>query len=95
MTEETYSVEETMDFIKYAGALVTELKGHKADDGKIDSEEIFETLKSTVPEAVAAVVGSWHLPKELGNLDSEEMQLLSSAAMPVIFDLVGLFLPQK
>jgi hypothetical protein len=86
-------IEETKDVIEYAGAVVDKLTEHKADDGKIDGAEITSTLVSTVPAGVRAVAGSGDIKEELakGNLSDEEKDELLALAMPVLMNLIGLF----
>lgn len=89
--KEKIGIEESMDIIKYADALLDELAKHKADDGKIDTQEVFQTLSATAPEAVNAVVGSWSVPKELADLDAAESSKLLEASFPLVLKLVGMF----
>jgi len=89
--EKKTGIEESMDVIKFADALLDELGKHKADDGKIDTTEVFQTVGATMDEAVRAVVGSWKIGDELKDLDEDERKQLLDTSWPVVMKLIGLF----
>jgi len=91
--KDQYPIDDSLDVIKYAGAVVKGLAEAKADDGKIDSGEVIGVATATLPEATSAVIGSWNVPKELGELSDQEKNQLLAAGMPVILELVKLFAP--
>lgn len=92
MEEKKYGIDETMDLVEYAAKVVKSLKAHKSDDGKIDGAEIASTLVSSAPAAVSALVGSSDISEELKDLSSEERDKLVAACLPVVQDLVSLFI---
>lgn len=91
--EQEHGIEESLDMVRYAGAVVKQLTEHKADDGKIDWGEVIQTAVSTMPEGAAAVLGSWNIPAELSDLDAEEKDRLLAEGLPVLMALAKLFLP--
>lgn len=91
MQENKYGIEETMDLVEFADKLVSSLKAHKDDDGKIDGAEIASTLVSSAPAAISAMVGASDISAELKDLTDEERQKLIAAVMPVLQNLVGMF----
>jgi len=90
---EQYGIDETMDLVEFAAKIVGSLAGHKADDGKIDGAEIASTLVTSTPAGISAMVGAGDISAELKDLDDAEREKLLGAAMPVLMELVKMFVP--
>lgn len=88
-----HGINECMDVVNYAEALVAQLHAKKADDGKIDGAEIAGALTTTAPAGIKAIWGAGDIPAELGDLSDEEKEKLVNKAMPVLINLVKLFVP--
>lgn len=96
MTEENkFGIKESLDVVAFADVLVKKLHEKKADDGKIDGTEIGTALATSAPEAIKAIWGAGSVSKELGELSEEEKNQLLDKAMPVLLNLVHLFVPAK
>ena len=88
-------ISESLDVINYADALVKGLAANRNAAGQIDTADVVKTVIQTSPDAIKAVVGSWDIPKEVGDLDETEKKQLLDAAMALVFSVVGLFVPAK
>ena len=84
-------IDETMDVVKFADAVVNDIEEHIGDDGKIDTLELTETVIGNIPEAVRAWVGKDKISDELKDLDKDEAIIIATESAKVIQKLVKLF----
>lgn len=86
-------VKESMEVLDFALSVVEELKGHMADDGKLDMMEVGQALMANVPEAVRAVLGADEVPEEVSGASEEEQKLLLEKAGKLAAAVVALVAP--
>jgi hypothetical protein len=70
-------IENTVNFVKFGAALAVAIKAAKAD-GKIDVADI-ALLFPVVPMVGPMITGAGQVPKELGDLDDDELNQLIAA----------------
>jgi len=93
MTEK-YGIQECKDVMVYVRAVIEQMKIAKADDGKIDKQEMLNGAAATVEEAARAAWGSWNIGKELGDLNDQERQELFTQSWDIIMSLIEVFMPK-
>ena len=80
------TIEQTMDLIKFADILISEIEKAMAD-GSITVEEFKKILVANSSSAFHAVWNSWRVDDELLNLSEKDAQALSKEAMKLLLKL--------
>lgn len=88
----TYGIEQTLDIIKFVDYIAGKMAEAMEDDGKIDTKEVVAALINDPDVAFSTIWGSWDIPAELSDLDTDEAMKLVSEVLPVIKKIVNLFL---
>jgi len=79
--EKKYGIKETKDLFTFLTNYALEMKKHKSDDGKIDTQEMLEALGEVKDDAIKATMGIWHIGKEARDLDQEEKDELIAMSL--------------
>lgn len=93
MGKRRYGISETLDAVDYLEAVKKKLHEHKSDDGKISTGEIANTMITTAPESIKALVGSGDIDDELRDLNGEEKERLLRAALPTLLGFAKILVP--
>lgn len=81
--EESIGVKETLEVVEFALGLSKALAEAKSNDGKIDLKDI-GLLFPIAPLLIPAIDGVISVPKELGDLSEEELEVLLAKAAEVL-----------
>lgn len=79
---ESRGIQETLEFIRFGVGIEKAIAGAKAD-GKVDFADLGQ-LFPLAPLAVAAVDGIGNIPKELGDLEDAELEVLIAEAGAIV-----------
>ena len=71
-----YGIKETIELMQAGVAIKSAVETAKANDGKIDLLTDWPGFAAALPALFSAVQGGNQIPKELGDLDEEEIQQL-------------------
>ena len=85
-------IKETSEVFDFLTKAVSDIDGHKDDDGKISSLEWAQVVMTNAPGALAAVRGIDQIDDEIKDLDEAEAKELAGKGMALamaVMDLLG------
>ena len=87
---EKLGIKETKEVLDFVESVLSDLKQHKSDDGKISMSEWMQTAMSNTPSAVKAFMGVDKVDDELKDLDEAEIKELALRGVSLAKAVLGL-----